>query len=520
MKRPFFLLSLAALLLLCANSVSAQQTAQNPAEKPPEKPKEEKKTPPPPEEKIVTSKHSLRIGGQEIKYTATAGTILLKLEDGTPKASIFYVAYTKDDAADPAQRAITFSFNGGPGSSSVWLHLGAFGPRRVQMGDAGALLPPPYKLVDNDASLLDVTDLVFIDPVSTGYSRAVPGEPPKQFHGIEEDVQSVAEFIRLYTTRNKRWPSSKFLAGESYGTTRAAGLSGYLQQHFGMYLNGIVLVSSILNFETAEFDTGNDLPYLLYLPSYTAIAWYHKKLSPDLQNDLQKAVDESRKFAAGEYADALMTGDNLSSDRRKEITQKLARLTGLSPNFVDECNLRVQLGRFTKELLRDQRRTVGRLDGRFIGIDADSSGARPDYDPSMAAIIGPYTGALLDYVRNDLKFESDLPYEILTPRVQPWSFAPYENRYVNVAETLRSAMTENPFLHVFVAKGYYDLATPFFAADYTFDHLGLDASLRGHLSGAYYEAGHMMYVHPPSLAKLKQDIARFMSAAAAPSKVK
>jgi carboxypeptidase C (cathepsin A) len=520
MKRPFFLLSLAALLLLCANSVSAQQTAQNPAEKPPEKPKEEKKTPPPPEEKIVTSKHSLRIGGQEIKYTATAGTILLKLEDGTPKASIFYVAYTKDDAADPAQRAITFSFNGGPGSSSVWLHLGAFGPRRVQMGDAGALLPPPYKLVDNDASLLDVTDLVFIDPVSTGYSRAVPGEPPKQFHGIEEDVQSVAEFIRLYTTRNKRWPSSKFLAGESYGTTRAAGLSGYLQQHFGMYLNGIVLVSSILNFETAEFDTGNDLPYLLYLPSYTAIAWYHKKLSPDLQNDLQKAVDESRKFAAGEYADALMTGDNLSSDRRKEITQKLARLTGLSPNFVDECNLRVQLGRFTKELLRDQRRTVGRLDGRFIGIDADSSGARPDYDPSMAAIIGPYTGALLDYVRNDLKFESDLPYEILTPRVQPWSFAPYENRYVNVAETLRSAMTENPFLHVFVGKGYYDLATPFFAADYTFDHLGLDASLRGHLSGAYYEAGHMMYVHPPSLAKLKQDIAGFMSAAAAPSKVK
>jgi carboxypeptidase C (cathepsin A) len=520
MNRPYFFLSATVLLLLCANAASAQQAAQNPAEKPSEKPKEEKKTPPAPEEKIVQSKHSLRIGGPEIKYTATAGTILLKLEDGTPKASIFYVAYTKDDVSDPAQRPITFSFNGGPGSSSVWLHLGAFGPRRVQMGDAGALLPPPYKLVDNDASLLDVTDLVFIDPVSTGYSRAVPGEPPKQFHGIEEDVQSVAEFIRLYATRNKRWSSPKFLAGESYGTTRAAGLSGYLQQHFGMYLNGIVLVSSILNFETAEFDTGNDLPYLLYLPSYTAIAWYHKKLSADLQGDLQKAIDESRKFAAGEYADALMTGDNLASDRRKEIAQKLARLTGLSANFVDECNLRVQLGRFTKELLRDQRRTVGRLDGRFLGIDADSAGAHPDYDPSMAAIIGPYTGVLLDYVRNDLKFESDLPYETLTPRVQPWNFGPYENRYVNVAETLRSAMTENPFLHVFVAKGYYDLATPFFAADYTFDHLGLDASLRGHLSGAYYEAGHMMYVHAPSLAKLKQDIARFMSTATTPSKTK
>jgi carboxypeptidase C (cathepsin A) len=518
MKHPYFLLSATALFLLCPNAAIAQQAAQNPAEKPPEKPKEEKKTPPAPEEKIVQSKHSLRIGGQELKYTATAGTILLKLEDGTPKASIFYVAYTKDDVSDAAQRAITFSFNGGPGSSSVWLHLGAFGPRRVQMGDAGALLAPPYKLVDNDASLLDVTDLVFIDPVSTGYSRAVPGEPPKQFHGIEEDVQSVAEFIRLYATRNKRWPSPKFLAGESYGTTRAAGLSGYLQQHFGMYLNGIVLVSSILNFETTEFDAGNDLPYLLYLPSYTAVAWYHKKLPADLQGDLQKAIDESRRFAAGEYADALMTGDNLASDRRKEMAQKLARLTGLSANFVDECNLRVQLGRFTKELLRDQRRTVGRIDGRFLGIDADSAGSWPDYDPSIAAIIGPYTGALLDYVRNDLKFESDLPYEILTARVEPWNFGPYENRYVNVAETLRSAMTQNPFLHVFVAKGYYDLATPFFAADYTFDHLGLDASLRGHLSGAYYEAGHMMYVHAASLAKLKQDIARFMSAATPPSK--
>jgi carboxypeptidase C (cathepsin A) len=520
MMRFSTLPTLAFLLLFCGNVSVAQQAPQNPADKPAEKPKEEKKTPPPPEEKSVPSKHSLKIGGQEIKYTATAGTILLKLEDGTPKASIFYVAYTKDDVSDAGQRPITFSFNGGPGSSSVWLHLGAFGPRRVQMGDAGALLPPPYKLVDNDASLLDITDLVFIDPVSTGYSRAVPGEPAKQFHGIDEDVQSVAEFIRLYATRNKRWASPKFLAGESYGTTRAAGLSGYLQQRFGMYLNGIVLVSSILNFETTEFDAGNDLPYILYLPSYTAIAWYHKKLSPELQGDLEKAIDESRRFAVGEYADALMTGDRLLPERRKEISEKLARLTGLSANFAEECNLRIQLGHFTKELLRNQRRTVGRLDGRFIGIDADSAGASPDYDPSMAAIIGPYTGVLLDYVRNDLKFESDLPYEILTPRVQPWSYAAYENRYVNVAETLRSAMTENPFLHVFVGKGYYDLATPFYAADYTFDHLGLDASLRDHLSGAYYEAGHMMYVHPPSLAKLKQDIAKFMSASTAAGKAK
>jgi carboxypeptidase C (cathepsin A) len=474
-----------------------------------EKPGEKK---PAPEEKSVQTKHSIRIGGQEIKYTATAGTLLLKLEDGTPKASIFYVAYTKDDISDASQRPITFTFNGGPGSSSVWLHLGAFGPRRVQMGDAGSLLPPPYKLVDNEYSLLDVTDLVFIDPVSTGYSRAVPGEAPGQFHGVEQDVQSVGDFIRLYATRNRRWASPKFLAGESYGTTRAAGLSGYLQERHGMYLNGIVLISTILNFETARFDVGNDLPYILFLPTYTAIAWYHKKLPADLQGDLQKAVEESKHFARGEYLDALMAGDTLSAARRAEIAQKLARLTGLSQTYVDECDLRVQIFRFTKELLRSERRTVGRIDGRFTGVDRDAAGDRPDYDPSIAAITGPYSAMLNDYVRSDLKFESDLPYEILTGRVQPWSFAPYENRYLNVAETLRGAMTKNPFLHVFVGKGYYDLATPFFAADYTFDHLGIDPVLRSHLSGAYYEAGHMMYAHMPSLAKMKQDIAQFIRA--------
>lgn len=518
MKHSLRFLGCAA-LFLAANLCFGQQQPPAQPDKASEKPKEEKK-PPVPEEKIVQTKHSLKIGGQEIKYTATAGTILLKLEDGTPKASIFYVAYTKDDVSDVSKRPVTFTFNGGPGSASIWLHLGAFGPRRVEMGDADALLPPPYKLVDNDHSLLDVTDLVFIDPVSTGYSRAVPGEAPKQFHGIQEDIESVGDFIRLYATRNKRWPSPKFLAGESYGTTRAAGLSGYLQQRFGMYLNGIVLISGILNFETAEFDTGNDLPYILYLPTYTAIAWYHKRLPGDLQGDLQKAIEESRKFALGEYMDALMAGDGLPAARSKEIAQKLAWLTGLPASFAEECNLRIHISRFTKELLRSQRRTVGRLDGRFTGIDADAAGARPDYDPSYAAILGPYAAMLNDYVRGDLKFESDLPYETLTGRVQPWSYAAYENRYVNVAETLRQAMTQNPFLKVFLAKGYYDLATPFFAADYTFDHLGLDPTLRGHLSGAYYEAGHMMYVHAPSLAKLNSDIVQFFksSVAASPAK--
>ena len=476
-------------------------------EKKEEKKAEEKK----PEEKTVQTKHTIRIGGQEIKYTATAGTLLLKLEDGTPKASVFYIAYTKDEVSDTAKRPVTFTFNGGPGSASIWLHLGAFGPRRVEMGDADLLLPPPYKLVDNQYSLLDLTDLVFIDPVSTGYSRPVPGEAANQYHGIQQDIESVGDFIRLYATRNKRWTSPKFLAGESYGTTRAAGLSGYLQQRYGMYLNGIVLISSILNFQTAEFDTGNDLPYILYLPTYTAIAWYHKKLPADLQSaGLQKAVDESRNFAAHEYADALMSGDNLPAARKAEIAQKLSRLSGLSPEYLLRSNLRIEIQRFDKELLRDQRRTVGRLDGRFTGIDEDAAGARPDYDPSLAAIVGPYTATFHDYVRADLKFESDLFYEYLTGRVRPWSFEPYENRYVNVAQTLRSAMTQNPFLHVFVGKGYYDLATPFYAAEYTFDHLSLDDSLRPHLSGGYYQAGHMMYVHLPSLAKLKQDLAQFM----------
>jgi len=440
---------------------TSEKPAEKPGEKPPEKPKEEKKTPAPPEEKTVQTKHTIRIGGQEIKYTATAGTIILKLEEGTPKASVFFVAYTKDDVGDFAKRPVTFTFNGGPGSASIWLHLGAFGPRRVEMGDAGALLPPPYKLVDNESSLLDLTDLVFIDPVSTGYSRAVPGEAQKQFHGIQEDIESVGDFIRLYATRNRRWTSPKFLAGESYGTTRAAGLSGYLQGRYGMYLNGIILISSILNFQTAEFDRGNDLPYILYLPSYTAIAWYHKKLAPDLQSDFQKALNEAETFASVEYADALMAGDHLSAERRTQIAQKLARLTGLSTEYIERSNIRVEIQRFDKELLRNERRTVGRLDGRFTGIDEDAAGARPDYDPSLAAIVGPFTATFNDYVRGDLKFDSDLFYEFLTPRVRPWSYVPYENRYVNVAETLRSAMTENPFLRVFVAKGYYDLATPF-----------------------------------------------------------
>ncbi len=463
-------------------------------------------------QEVVRTRHKLTLEGRELEYTATAGRMKLTDESGKAKAELFYVAYVLDGVADVATRPITFAFNGGPGSSSVWLHLGAFGPRRVKMTAEGWAPPPPYELVDNAQSLLDVTDLVFIDPVTTGYSRAAEGENASQFHGVTPDVEWVAEFIRLYTSRELRWPSPKFLAGESYGTTRAAALAGHLQERHGMYLNGLVLVSAILNFQTARFDVGNDLPFVLFLPTYAATAWHHKRVSREYQNDLRAFLDEVERFAIAEYMPALARGDALSGAERERLVARLGRYTGLSLEFIERCNLRIEIGRFTKELLRDERRTVGRLDSRFKGIDLDAAGERYEYDPSMSAILGPYTATINDYVRRTLKYENDLPYEILTGRVQPWKYD-QENRYLNVAETLRKAMTRNPYLKVFVASGYYDFATPYFATDYTFQHLGLDASLRGGVTFGYYAAGHMMYIHEGELARFKRDIANFVGAA-------
>jgi carboxypeptidase C (cathepsin A) len=479
-----------------------------------QKDKKGKTAPPKPKEKVSKSKHTVVIDGQEIAYTATAGTLILKDEEDKPKASLFYVAYTRDGVEDVAQRPITFSFNGGPGSSSVWMHLGVVGPRRVLMDPEGGQLQPPFKLVNNEYSLLDVTDLVFIDPVSTGYSRAVQGEEAKQFHGVEQDIKSVGEFIRLYTTRAKRWASPKFLIGESYGTTRAAGLSGHLQNEIGMYLNGIMLVSSVLNFQSILFNLGNDLPYIVFLPTYAAAAWFHRRLPDDLQKqDLRAVLDEVKAFAEREYALALMQGARLPDEERQRIVTQLARYSGLSETYIEQTNLRINIHRFVKELLRDERRTIGRFDARFKGIDRDAAGEHHEYDPSYAIILGAYTAMLNDYVRSELHFKSDSPYEILTGNVHPWDYSKFQNQYVNVAETLRGAMTENPFLKVFVGNGYYDLATPFFATEYTFDHLELDPSLQDHVTMGYYEAGHMMYLHQPSLAKLKADLASFLVAA-------
>ena len=473
------------------------------------------------QDQLSTTQHSVTIGQQEIHYTVIAGTIVLKEEqekdsksDGEKaKASVFFVAYMLDDVGDTAKRPITFSFNGGPGSSSVWLHLGVLGPRRVETDQQGNLLQPPYQLVENQYSVLDQTDLVFIDPISTGFSRVVQGEEAKQFHGFKKDIESIGDFIRLYTTRYQRWTSPKFLIGESYGTTRAAGLSGYLQERHGLYLNGIMLISSVLDFQTIRFMNGNDLPYILYLPSFTATAWYYNLLDEELQADLYQTLREVEEFAVGEYTVALMKGTDLLEDERQEVIRKLTRYTGLPIDYIGRTDLRVNIMRFCKELLRNQGKTVGRFDSRFTGLDRDSVGERFEYDPSYTNILGPYTATLNDYLRSQLEFESDLAYEILTDRVHPWNYDTHQNQYVNVTDTLRKAMTTNPYLKVFVASGYYDLATPYMATQYTFNHLGLDKSLQQNLSMSFYEAGHMMYVHQQSLIQLKEDLSGFIQLA-------
>jgi carboxypeptidase C (cathepsin A) len=474
-------------------------------------------------DELVDTKHTLTIAGQSIPYTVTCGTIILKeeavkqgeaqgeSEGERPKAALFFVAYTRDDVADKTRRPITFSFNGGPGSSSVWLHMGLLGPRRVLMDDEGHPLPPPYRLVDNEQSLLDATDMVFIDPVSTGYSRVVTGEKAKQFHGFKKDIESVGDFIRLYTTRYQRWGSPKFLIGESYGTTRAAGLSGYLQDRHGMFLNGIMLISSVLHFQTVRFETGNDLPYVLFLPTYTATAWHHGRLPEDLQSQPLRAVlDRAEAFAFGEYNRALLLGDSLPAAEKEQVGRELARLTGLSPEYIERTNLRINIFRFVKELLRDERQTVGRLDSRFKGVDRDAAGEHSEFDPSLTGIMGPYTGLFNHYVRSELEYQNDLPYEILNMRVWPWDYNEHQNRYVDVAETLRKAIAINPHLKVFVGNGYYDLATPYLATEYTFNHLGLEPGLQDNIRMAYYEAGHMMYIHRPSLEKIKADLSGFI----------
>jgi carboxypeptidase C (cathepsin A) len=468
-----------------------------------------------PDEPPVVTKHSARVGGRQLSYSVTTGFMPIRnAVSGETEGRIFYMAYTLDGVTQPRSRPLMFSFNGGPGSASVWLHLGALGPKRVRMLDDGMMPPPPYELVENDHSWLDLTDLVFVDPVGTGYSRAAKPDLASKFFSVNGDIEANGEFIRMYLGRNERWASPIYLVGESYGTTRVAGLSNHLFER-GIGLNGVALVSMVTNFQSIRFADNNDLPLVLILPSYAATAWYHKALPPEHQSkNLQELLRTAENFATNEFAPALLRIDRLSAAERNALLDKFSALTGLSKTFIDNQNFRVELGEFNKELLRTRKRTTGRLDSRFLGYDRDSGGIGPEFDPSMTAIRTPYTATFNDYVRRDLGFKTDLEYYILGGGItSPWNWNT-NNAYADTTGALSSAMRKNPYMKVFLASGYYDMATPYFAADYTISSMQLDLALRRNIFTEYYEAGHMMYIEKDSLIKLKRDIAAFMQASA------
>jgi carboxypeptidase C (cathepsin A) len=491
--------------------------------------------PPPP----IITEHTLTLSnGRALKYRAITGYLLTRGPDeepktkpgepsarpgtspereeinpakGKPKAQVFFVAYLLEDVSDPATRPVTFAFNGGPGSSSVWLHMGALGPKRAVLSDNGEALPPPFRITDNESTWLDRTDLVFIDPVSAGFSRPAPGENAAQFYGYKQDIQAVGDFIRLWTTHYVRWASPKFIVGESYGTTRAAGLSQYLQDRHGLYLNGIVLLSSVLNFQTIEFEAGNDVPYPLFLPSYTAAAWYHRRLNPELQaRPLTDVLTEAENFASNDYLVSLAQGGALSSADRTRIARELARLTALDSGYLSQLDLREPASRFFLDLLKEQNRSIGRLDSRFAGIRIKPGTDGPDFDPSYEAVNGTYTATFNDYARRELKYESDLEYAVIA-EVRPWELA--RNQFLDVAEDLKQAMSANPYLKVLICCGYYDLATPYFAARRTSEKMQLDPAVRDNMRLAYYESGHMIYIHAPSRRKFKTDFEQLLEAA-------
>ncbi len=461
------------------------------------------------DEKPVVTKHEITVGGKKLSYTATTGYMPLKSTQGETDAYMFYVYYTLDGVKDVTKRPLFFAYNGGPGSASVWLHLGALGPRRIKMLDDGNLPPAPYQMEDNPASWIDIADMVFIDPVGTGYSRATKTEIARRYNSVQGDLQSVGEFVRVFLTRNERWLSPLFLVGESYGTFRSAGLAGLLIDQ-GIAFNGIALISTILSYQTVSFAPSNDIAYALHLPTYTATAWYHKKLSPDLQKDLKKALRESEDYALNGYLPALAKGDRLTVAERKTAVEKIARLTGLDPKIVDENELRVSLGRYQSELLRDKKMIAGRLDGRLIGAAQMASPAGfAEYDPSNSAIRPPYTAAFGNYVHAELAFKTDNVYYILGGGILPWDFN-VQNGYAETVDGLRRALARNPHMKIYVGAGYYDFATPYFAAEFNFSHMGLHPSVRNNVKFYYYDAGHMYYIDVPSLNKLKKDMTEFV----------
>jgi carboxypeptidase C (cathepsin A) len=459
------------------------------------------------EEKPVVTHHEIQLNGKTIKYTATVGQMPLKDLSGDTEAHIFYMAYTLDDADAPT-RPLTFAFNGGPGAASLWVHMGGFGPKRVKLMDDGDMPPPPFQFVDNESTWLDRTDLVFIDPVGTGYSRAKSTEIARRMNGVQGDLQSVSEFIRMYITRNERFTSPLFIAGESYGTFRAAGLAGTLIDQ-GIAVNGIVLVSTVLNYAVLRPNLLNPNAYAVHLPTFTADAWYHKKLSSDLQNKpLADVLKESEQWAMGGYLDALNKGTSLKGDERKAAVDKTAQLTGLDPKYVDDSELRIDVGHFTRQLLRDQHLTIGRLDGRLTGPSPLDAGEFAEFDPSGTLVRPPFQAAFLNYLRSELGYKSDEKY-FVEGGIMPWDFGT-PNSFAQTGTLLNDAFEKNPYMKVLVCAAYYDLATPFFSAQYTMDHLGIHQDRMKDISWAYYRSGHMMYIEKESRAKLKKDVTDFM----------
>ncbi len=474
---------------------------------------------PAPEPLPVTIQHEMRAGSTAIKYSTTTGRLPIANEQtGAVEGQMFFIAYTRETPTPKSQRPLMFSFNGGPGAASVWMHLGMIGPKRVRMMEDGSYPPPPFELVDNQHTFLEFADLVFIDTIGTGYSRASTADLGKKFWGVQGDIASVSEFIRLYLTRYQRYTSPLFLIGESYGTFRAAGVAGYLIDR-GIAFNGVLLISSILNFQTARFNKGNDLPYSLFLPTYTATAWYHKKLPRDLQGDLKKALKESEDYAQGEFAQVLAKGDRLTPQERSDAVGKLSRLTGLDKRYIEENDLRIQIMKFIKELRRSEGKTVGRLDSRLEASEGSNGSEVPGFDPAMTAIRPPYQSLIVDYLRGALKYETDLPYYVLGGGIGNWEYGPGgTNQYADTSDALRQAFVKNPYMRLFVASGYYDLATPYFATEYTMSHLGIPPQFKGSIDKSYYEAGHMFYIHVPSLKKVSGEVADFVRRASSGGK--
>jgi carboxypeptidase C (cathepsin A) len=456
----------------------------------------------------ATVTNTIAIAGERITYTAETGMLPVLKADGTSRGSIFFVAYTRRDTTNAAARPVTFCFNGGPGSASVWLHLGALGPRRAKMNPDGTQPALPATLIDNDYSALDASDLVFIDPISTGFSRAGKDEKPADFFGEMADVDSIGEFIRLWTTRHERWLSPKYLCGESYGVFRAAGLADHLRARYGMYLNGLILVSGVLDFATLDGNTGNDLRYPLDLPAYTAAAHFHKKLPPDLQADPDKALAECRTFARGEYVSALEAGASLPAAEHQKVVAELVRLTGLPARVIEDNQLRVDPSVFRKQLLHDEGLILGAYDARITGRDGDPSATGPEFDPSSAAAMGAFAAGMNAYVRGELKFEDDLPYEILAG-VQPWTYAAH-NSYPNASDHLASVMNQNPQMRVLVCGGRCDLVCPIDTIRHSLDHMPLAEAYRTNVTFAEFAAGHMMYLNLPDLQKLQREIGKFV----------